>query len=302
VSPALPNAKYNNQKRKSGVKVIRAIKQMSAVIKKIKAKGKKVGFVPTMGALHAGHLSLIRRAQKENDFTVASIFVNPAQFGAGEDFENYPRDLKQDILLCKKEGVDIVFCPGAREIYPEDFSSYVTVEGLSEVLCGKPRPGHFKGVATVVAKLFNIICPDTAYFGQKDAQQALIIKRLVRDLNMPVKIKIMPIIRNKDGLALSSRNVYLDEKERKEAVVLSASLEMARDLIGAGIRDAREVTRRISGLIKAKKKARIDYVAVVDPQNLEPVKKIRGSCLIALAVWIGRTRLIDNMIISGRKN
>lgn len=284
------------------MKVIRSIKEMSAVIKKIKAKRKRIGFVPTMGALHAGHLSLIRRARKENDFTIVSIFVNPAQFASGEDFEKYPRNLRADALLCKKEGVDIVFYPAVKEVYPDGFRSYVTVEGLSGLLCGKSRPGHFKGVATAVTKLFNIICPDTAYFGQKDAQQALIIKRLARDLNMPVKIKVMPIIRDKDGLAISSRNAYLDEKERKEAVVLSAALEMARDLISRGIRDAREVARRVSGLIKAKKKARIDYLAVVDPQDLKPVKKIKGNCLIALAVWVGKTRLIDNMIISGKKN
>lgn len=282
------------------MKVARGIKQISAVIRKIKAKGKKVGFVPTMGALHEGHLSLIRRAHKENDFTVVSIFVNPAQFAPGEDFKKYPRNLKRDTLLCKKEGVDIVFYPAIKEMYPDEFRTYVTVEGLSSLLCGESRPGHFKGVATAVTKLFNIVSPDAAYFGQKDAQQAVIIKRLVRDLNMPVKIKIMPIIRDKDGLAISSRNVYLDARERKEAAVLFSALKLAGGLVNKGITDSREVVRRVSGLIKAKKKARIDYVSVVDLQGLKPVKKIKDNCLIALAVWLGKTRLIDNIVISKR--
>ncbi|MBL7210444.1 MAG: pantoate--beta-alanine ligase, partial [Candidatus Omnitrophica bacterium] len=261
-----------------------------------------VGFVPTMGALHEAHLGLIRRAQRDNDFTVVSIFVNPAQFAPAEDFKKYPRDIKGDARLCKKEGVDILFCPTVKEMYPEDFSSFVEVKGLSGVLCGKSRPGHFRGVATIVTKLFNIVSPDVAYFGQKDAQQALIIKRLVRDLNLPVKIKVLPIIRDKDGLALSSRNRYLSGAERKDASVLFSALKLARGLVNKGIRDPREIVRRVSGLIKTKKKARIDYVSVVDLGNFGPVKKIKDNCLIALAVWLGETRLIDNIIISGKRN
>lgn len=284
------------------MKVVRGIKQMAAAAKIIKAKGRTVGLVPTMGALHEAHLSLIRRARRENDSTVVSIFVNPAQFAPAEDFKRYPRDIKGDARLCKKEGVDILFYPGVKEMYPADYKTYVTVEGLSDYLCGRSRPGHFRGVATVVTKLFNIVAPDSAYFGQKDAQQAAIIKRLVRDLNLPVKIKVMPVIRDKDGLALSSRNIYLSGAERKEAAVLFSALKLAKGLVNKGLRDPRAVIRRVSGLIKTKKKARIDYVSVVDLENLEPVKKIKENCLIALAVWLGKTRLIDNITISGKGN
>lgn len=280
------------------MRVIRSIKQMSEAAKKASAKGKSIGLVPTMGALHQGHLSLIRRARRENDFTAVSIFVNPAQFGPAEDFKRYPRDFKADALLCKREAVDILFYPSIKEMYPAGFGSNITVEALSNVLCGSSRPGHFKGVATVVAKLFNIVKPDTAYFGQKDAQQAIIIKRMVRDLNMPVKIKVLPIVREKDGLAMSSRNVYLSQQERKDALILSESLRYARSLIKGGVADSGKVIQEIRRMINAKKAARIDYVAVVDSRSLEPVNKIKGRCLIALAAWFGKTRLIDNICLS----
>jgi len=297
MSPALPkNIKIKNT-RKSGVKIIRNIKEMVTVSKEYRKKNKTIGFVPTMGALHQGHLSLIRQARKDNDVVVVSIFVNPTQFSPREDFKKYPRNLKKDARLCKQEGADIIFCPDAKQMYPVNYHTYVTVEKLSEVLCGKSRPGHFKGVATVVAKLFNIVNPDIAYFGQKDAQQAIIIKKMFADLSLPVEIKVMPTVREKDGLALSSRNVYLNKQERKDAVVLSQSLNMAKHLIKRKILDSRKIIKKMNELIKAKKTAKIDYISIVDLKNLEPINRIREGCLIALAVRVGRTRLIDNIIL-----
>lgn len=279
------------------MEIIRNLKQMYNVSRKHRLEGKTIGFVPTMGALHQGHLSLIRRAGKENDTTVISIFVNPIQFGPKEDFKRYPRNLKQDAKLCQDAGVDIIFYPDARDMYPDGYKTYIYVEELSDVLCGKFRPGHFKGVATVVAKLFNIVNPDAAYFGQKDAQQAIIIKKMVQDLNMPLKIKVAPTLRSKDGLALSSRNIYLNEKERKDALVLYRSLNFAKTLVNKGINDADKIISRMRQLIRRKKTVKIDYVVIVDNHNLRPVKKIIGECLIALAVWVGKTRLVDNIIV-----
>lgn len=279
------------------MKISSDIKQMFEFSQKIKCKGKSLGFVPTMGALHEGHLSLIRQARKENNVVVVSVFVNPVQFGPKEDFKKYPRNLLQDTALCRKEGVDIIFYPDASKMYPADFRTYVEVQEFSEVLCGKSRPGHFKGVATVVTKLFNIVSPTIAYFGQKDAQQAIIIKKMVEDLNIPAKIKVMPTVRERDGLALSSRNVYLSAEERKDALVLYQSLNLARGLIKRGIKDANKIIRSVRQLIQSKKTAKIDYVSIVDSHTLKPVKKIIDNCLIALAVWIGKTRLIDNIIV-----
>lgn len=281
------------------MKVIRNIHQMYQFSRKAGLKGKTIGFVPTMGALHKGHLSLIRQAHQENDIVVVSIFVNPAQFGAKEDFKHYPRPIKKDISLCKEEGVDFIFYPTASRMYPDGFRTYVNVEELSDCLCGESRPGHFKGVATVVTKLFNIVLPDVAYFGQKDAQQAVIIKKMLYDLNMPVKIKVLPTVREKDGLALSSRNVYLNERERKDAVVLFNSLNLARDLINRGVRDTAKIIGLMKQLIYKKKSAKIDYISIVDTDNLKPLKKISAKALVALAVWIGKMRLIDNMVIYG---
>jgi len=279
------------------MKIITKFSIIQKEIKKAKKQGKTVGFVPTMGALHQGHLSLIRIARRENDLVVVSIFVNPSQFGPKEDYTKYPRNLELDAELCGKEKTDIIFYPGAKEMYPCGYNTYVTVERLSDTLCGKYRPGHFKGVATVVTKLLNIINPDIAYFGQKDAQQAVIIKKLVGDLNMPAKIKIMPTLREKDGLALSSRNVYLNPAERKDAPVLSQALDLAKGLVKRGVKDTTKIVDAMKHLIKKKKTAKIDYISIVGLENLEPLRKITGSCLIAEAVWIGRTRLIDNIII-----
>jgi pantoate--beta-alanine ligase len=251
-----------------------------------------------MGALHPGHLSLIRASRKENDLVVVSIFVNPVQFGPREDFKKYPRTLIKDAQLCRKEKVDVIFYPSVKQMYPPGFKTYIEVKGLSQLLCGKSRPGHFKGVATVVAKLFNIVVPDVAYFGQKDAQQSVIIKRVAGDLNLPVRIEVMPIIREKDGLALSSRNVYLDAKERESATVLYKALKEAKELVKKGVLNPRCIITRMKGIIKKEKYAKIDYICMVDTLDLKPVKKIKDKILIALAVWVGRTRLIDNIVIN----
>jgi pantoate--beta-alanine ligase len=280
------------------MKIIRGIKALRREIAKSKARG--VGLVPTMGALHEGHLSLIRRCLRENGFTIVSIFVNPVQFAPQEDFRKYPRPFRRDREICRRAGVDAIFYPRAKDMYPGDFETFINVEGLSGLLCGKSRPGHFLGVATVVAKLFNIVRPDTAYFGQKDAQQAIIIKRMARDLDFPVKIKVLPTVREKDGLALSSRNAYLSPNERKDAAVLFQSLKLAGDLIREGQMDPERILSAMRLLVHKKKSVRIDYIAIVDPETLQPVRKISGSCIIALAVWIGGTRLIDNVILKPR--
>jgi len=277
--------------------IIRSISRMVRVAQQARRQDKAIGLVPTMGALHAGHLSLIRACRRENDITVVSIFVNPVQFGPQEGFKKYPRTLQQDARLCKREGVDIIFFPDAKQMYPDNHRTFVAVDNLSEVLCGKSRPGHFKGVATVVAKLFNIVSPNSAYFGQKDAQQAIIIKRMAADLNLPVKIKVLPTVREKNGLTLSSRNVYLSDQERKDAVVLSGALNLAKGLIRRKVLDSSRIIKKMARLIRTKKTARIDYIWIVDPDSLRPVKRINGHCLIALAVRFGKTRLIDNATI-----
>jgi len=282
------------------MRIIRNIKEMTRAAQKRGLQGDSIGFVPTMGALHAGHLSLIRRCRRENDFTVVSIFVNPTQFSPREDYRKYPRNLIQDARACQEEGVDIIFFPDAKDMYPKPFRTFVEVEGLSELLCGHFRPEHFRGVTTVVAKLFQIVQPDIAYFGQKDAQQAIIIRKMVEDLSMPVQIKVMPIVRERDGLALSSRNQYLNASERKDAVVLHQALNLAKDSLRRRETDASRVIQSMRTLIQKKKSARVDYISIVDLQNLKPLKKIRGKALVALAVWIGKTRLIDNAIVKLR--
>lgn len=280
------------------MKIIRSIKKMAEFSKAVRHKNKTIGFVPTMGYLHDGHLFLVKQARKDTDVVVMSIFVNPTQFSPQEDFKKYPRNLRRDIKLAKTAGVDVIFYPQALDMYPKKYRSYINVETLGDVLCGKSRPGHFRGVTTVVTKLFNIVQPDIAYFGGKDAQQALIIKRMTEDLNMPLKIKVMPIIREKDGLAMSSRNIYLNEMERKDAVVLSQALKLVRHLIKQKIRKSSYVIKKMRELILKKKTAKIDYIAIVDLDNLRPVKKIKDKVLIALAVWIGKTRLIDNFVVN----
>jgi pantoate--beta-alanine ligase len=283
------------------MKIIRRPQTLQKILLELKRKNKPVGFVPTMGALHAGHLSLMRAARKENSILVVSIFVNPSQFAPREDLLRYPRPLKQDLALCRACGADFVFLPSPDDIYPEGFSTYVTVEGLSCLLCGESRKNHFRGVATVVAKLFNIVCPTNAYFGQKDAQQAAIIKRMIIDLNIPVKLKVLPIVREAGGLALSSRNKYLNRAERKDALVLSESLDMARLAVKKGQKNASYIVNRVKKFIQNKGTVRIDYVAVVDPENLLPVKNITHPSLLAVAATVGRTRLIDNTVLKPEK-
>ncbi|MCP4653300.1 MAG: pantoate--beta-alanine ligase [Candidatus Omnitrophica bacterium] len=267
-------------------------------LRQILSKNKKtVGFIPTMGALHQGHLSLVRRSRRECGFVVVSIFVNPTQFGPGEDYSKYPKDFAKDKKLLKSEKVDVIFCPSAKEIYPDNFSTYIYPKGLSAVLCGHSRPDHFGGVCTIVAKLFNIVSADVAYFGQKDYQQACIIKKMVRDLNFDLKIKVLPIVREVDGLAMSSRNQYLNKKERADAAVLYSSLKQAKILVKGGIRDPKKIIAEMKRIIVSKKNAKIDYVKIVDVINLQEIKKVEAKVLVAIAVYIGKTRLIDNVII-----
>jgi pantoate--beta-alanine ligase len=278
-----------------------SVQKIRALVKRAKDKGKIVGFVPTMGALHEGHLSLVRAARKECDFVVVSVFVNPTQFGPGEDYQRYPRTFKQDKSFLIKEGVDLVFCPDVREMYPEHFSTCVEEVVLSSYLCGKSRPGHFKGVCTVVAKLFNIVQPDRAYFGQKDCQQVRIIKRMVRDLNFSAQIRVLPVVREKNGLAMSSRNSYLTGKERKKTAVLYRSLRTAKKKIKEGERSSKKIITMMSAMIKEEiPSAKIDYIRVADPDTLEEVRIIKEKVVVALAVYIGKTRLIDNIIVRYR--
>ncbi len=278
------------------MRVVRKISAMQNLARKLRQEG-RLGFVPTMGALHEGHLELVRVAKRRCKRVVVSVFVNPIQFGPKEDYRTYPRDFKRDKLLLARLGVDGLFYPDVKEMYPEGYSTYVEVEGLSEHLCGRSRPGHFRGVTTVVAKLFNIVLPDVAVFGQKDAQQAFVIKRMVRDLNFPVDIVIVPTVREPDGLAMSSRNVYLNEEERHQAPVLYQALRRAEETIKAGKRDARQVKQAMRRFIRSAPLARIDYVEIVDTDRLQPVKTIKGEVLVAVAVYFGRARLIDNLIV-----
>ena len=280
--------------------IIKTVRKAASFIKIQKKKNKLVGFVPTMGCLHEGHLSLIRKAKAENDLVAVSIFVNPAQFGPGEDFKRYPRNFKRDKVLARSAGADIIFYPQAKEIYPDNYKSFVEVLDITKRLCGESRPGHFRGVTTIVANLFNIIQPDKAYFGQKDAQQAIVIKRMVKDLNMNVKIKVLPIVRERDGLAMSSRNVYLSDKERKAAPVLFQSLKIARNMIKNGLYKSTAIRTKIRNIISSKKFVHIDYISIVDTESLKEVKVVKKKALIALATYIGKTRLIDNIIVGGK--
>lgn len=279
------------------MKLVDSIQRMSTLAKMYRKEGKSIGFVPTMGYLHEGHLSLIRTAKKHTDVVVVSIFVNPIQFGPSEDPEKYPRDLKRDEESARSAGADIIFCPSAKEMYPDAYATYVNVEGLTDTLCGASRPGHFKGVATVVAKLFGIVKPDIAYFGQKDAQQAVVIRKMVEDLNMGLEVKILPIIREKDGLAMSSRNVCLSVEDRREAAVLYRSLQDAESAIKKGERDPKNIVKMMSDMISQVPASKVDYISIVDTKNLKDVGVVYGEVLIALAVFIGKTRLIDNMIV-----
>ncbi len=266
-------------------------------VSEARKRGLKVGLVPTMGALHEGHLSLIRAARKETGFLAVSIFVNPTQFGPTEDYDEYPRDLDRDLELCRAEGVDLVFAPQPDMMYPKEHATYIVQERYTEHLCGLSRPGFFHGVCTVVIKLFNIIAPDIAYFGQKDYQQAVVIKRTVADLNMPVEIRILPTVREADGLAVSSRNNYLSQEERLQATCLHRALTCAQELLASGGKGGAELKAAMKEEVLKAPSARVDYIAVVDPDSLDDVREVRGRAVAALAVWIGGTRLIDNMML-----
>lgn len=276
------------------MKVLNTINEVRTIVKEWKSQGLRVGFVPTMGYLHEGHESLIKRASQENDKVVVSIFVNPMQFGPKEDLSTYPRDLERDSIICERAGANIIFHPENEEMYFDDFSTFVDMNGLTNELCGKSRPIHFRGVCTVVTKLFNIVSPDKAYFGEKDAQQLAIIKRMVRDLNIDVEVIGCPIVRENDGLAKSSRNTYLSEEERCASTILNKALNLAKSKIQDGERDAENIIEIIKNKISEEKFARIDYIEIVDSFSMENVKEINKSVLVAIAVFIGKTRLIDN--------
>ena len=282
------------------MKVVTKAKKMQHISTGLRGKGKSIGFVPTMGALHKGHLSLIQKSAKECDETIVSIYVNPTQFSPSEDFRGYPRPFSKDKLLCIREGVSFLFHPSHKEMYPAGFDTTVALGKLACVLEGKSRPAHFSGVTTVCAKLFNIVQPDAAFFGQKDFQQFLIIKQMARDLNMPLQIKMCPIVREKDSLAMSSRNAYLNAGERKNALALYSSLKAGKALIASGEKDASGVKRAMRSEFKKFPLAKIDYLAVADPETLAPLKRVEGKALLAAAAFLGKTRLIDNILVNAK--
>lgn len=277
--------------------IIRSAARMAAVAQRLRRQGRRIGFVPTMGALHKGHLSLIRRAAVENDVVIVSIFVNPTQFGPQEDFARYPRPLRRDLRLARQAGADIVFVPSVREMYLAGFQTHVEPGSLARRWEGQRRPGHFRGVATVVTILFELTQPTVAYVGQKDHQQARIIGQLVRDLRLPLRIRVCPTVREADGLAMSSRNACLTEAERTQAVVLFQALEQAREAVRSGERRAAALIDGMRRAISEAPSARIDYVAVADARTLEPCWRLRGRVALLVAAWIGRTRLIDNLLV-----
>jgi pantoate--beta-alanine ligase len=278
-------------------RTIETIAGIRAFVSACRQRGKTVGFVPTMGAFHEGHLSLMREARRRHDAVIVSIFVNPLQFSAGEDFDRYPRRIDQDIRMANSEGVDILFAPSVAEMYPKGFDSHVDQTDLPSKLCGAFRPGHFRGVMTIVTKLFNIVKPHAAYFGQKDYQQYLILRRSVTDLNLDVDVRVLPTVREDDGLAMSSRNLYLGPKQRKDATCLHRALKRAEDLVASGESSAAKVAGEMKRLIHRVKGTRVEYVEIVNSDTLEPVKEIKGKTLIALAVRIGKARLIDNALV-----
>ncbi|MCI7302658.1 MAG: pantoate--beta-alanine ligase [Clostridiales Family XIII bacterium] len=276
------------------MKIAETKQETRKIVKKWKKQGLSVGLVPTMGFLHEGHESLILKSAAENDKTVVSVFVNPMQFGKNEDLEDYPRDFERDCSICRKAGADLIFHPCPQEMYPADFFSYVNVDRITEGLCGSDRPGHFRGVCTVVSKLFHIITPDRAYFGQKDAQQLAVIKKMVQDLDFDLQVIGCPTVREADGLAKSSRNTYLSPEERKAAAVIHRTLEYAKEAISQGQRDAGELKKELVSRIEKEPLAEIDYIELVDGELLQPVKVLKKPLLIAAAVRVGKTRLIDN--------
>jgi pantoate--beta-alanine ligase len=279
------------------MRLIETIDELQSELGAYRKMGKTIGFVPTMGYLHEGHISLVKASKKDNDITVMSIFVNPTQFGPNEDFESYPRDLSGDSKKAEEGGADLIFAPSVQEMYPSGYNTFIDVYGITDKMCGKLRPGHFRGVCTVVAKLFNIVRPDRAYFGQKDAQQVAVIRRMNKDLNMGIEIISCPIIREEDGLAKSSRNVYLNADERKAALILSRTLARATDIIKGGETDISRIKTIMEEDISKEKLAKIDYVEISQADTLEEVSSAAGTLLVALAVKIGNTRLIDNVIV-----
>ncbi|HZK44278.1 MAG TPA: pantoate--beta-alanine ligase [Syntrophomonadaceae bacterium] len=280
------------------MKVFNNVEEIQKWCIRLKEQGKKIGIVPTMGFLHEGHLTLVREAKRLCDIVVVSIFVNPIQFGQGEDFGEYPRDLSQDTALLQNELADAVFAPTVKEMYPNGYSTFLEVNSpITTKLCGNSRPGHFKGVTTVVSKLFNICQPDLAFFGQKDYQQLLVVKKMVRELNFPIEIVGVPIVREYDGLAISSRNVNLTPDQRQAALTISSSLKMAQEFIENGETNTRELKQKIQNLIKSEGQPEIEYIEIVDDQELLDLEKIIGKVLIAVAVKYGNTRLIDNLLV-----
>jgi pantoate--beta-alanine ligase len=283
------------------MEVAKTIESVRRIVKNARNEGRKIGLVPTMGALHIGHISLIEAAVKDCDLVIVSIFVNPTQFCPGEDFEKYPRPLEADLKICREAGVDAVFAPSPEQMYPGENVTWVTVEKLTGPLCGKSRPGHFRGVTTVCAKLFNIIAPDTAYFGQKDAQQAIVIRRMAADLNMPLEIVICPTVREPNGLAVSSRNQYLTEQQKKDAANIYKSLQTCRRLIDAGTTETRQIISEMRKILQQIPSGQIEYISIVDAETLESIEKIAGKALAAVAVKVGPARLIDNILVDADK-
>ncbi len=276
---------------------IESVREMIELMDRYHQANQTIGFVPTMGALHEGHLSLVRQSLKECHTTVVSIFVNPTQFGPNEDLEKYPRTLEEDRKKLEELHVDILFLPQEKDIYPPGYDTYVIQENLTRGLCGAHRPGHFRGVLTIVLKLFHIVRPHIAYFGQKDFQQSVVIRRMVRDFHLPVKIRVMPTVREPDGLAMSSRNKYLSPEDRKKALCLYESLCLAKKMVQEGERNAQKIKERVLQKLSQVDGAKVDYVEIVEPHNLRPVEEVRKGAVMALAVWIGQARLIDNDLL-----
>lgn len=279
------------------MKIVKTIAEVRQDVFVARSQGKTIGFVPTMGALHIGHASLIDAAVEKCDYVIVSIFVNPTQFGPTEDMDKYPRDLDADAAICSEHGADLIFAPEVNEMYPGQLITWVDVENITASLCGSFRPGHFRGVTTVCAKLFNIVSPDYAFFGQKDAQQVVVIRQMVSDLNMPLQIVTCPIIRDPDGLATSSRNKYLSESERLDALLLSKSLFKCKDLYKRGVEDTSELISKIHSVLSESENVQIQYIEIVDPLTLAPIEQVKAEALVAIAAHVGSTRLIDNILL-----